>query len=191
MNKMRTLAKIVFIGLGVYIITGLLPALFMPLYMLSGQLSFETFIQAIALWLVYLLYLAAVIYFLIYKSEKWAGKIVTASDPQDDDNNNNQIQWLPAIFRLVAVAAGIFFIYRFATGISQMLSYFSVMRKANVDNPQKFSLFLKTFLGWVTTLPIGIYLLYGAPHFVRWQVKKTLQQCKHLNENEDTQKISN
>jgi len=27
-------------------------------------------------------------------------------------------------------------------------------------------------------LTIGIYLVCGAPHFVRWQVKKTLEQCK-------------
>jgi len=27
-------------------------------------------------------------------------------------------------------------------------------------------------------LTASVYLLCGAPHFVRWQVKKTIEQCK-------------
>jgi hypothetical protein len=34
----------------------------------------------------------------------------------------------------------------------------------------------------VITLGLGIYFAWGAPGFVRWQVKKTLQQCGNFEE---------
>jgi hypothetical protein len=38
----------------------------------------------------------------------------------------------------------------------------------------------------VLMLGMGIYLVCGAPGFVRWQVKKTLKQCGKIEEQQPT-----
>ena len=37
-------------------------------------------------------------------------------------------------------------------------------------------------LVWLLMLTIGIYLACGAPHFVRWHVRKTIEQYKQQPE---------
>jgi hypothetical protein len=37
-------------------------------------------------------------------------------------------------------------------------------------------------VAWIILSALCVYLLYGAPHFVRWQVKTTLDECKQPTE---------
>ena len=46
-------------------------------------------------------------------------------------------------------------------------------------------------LAWLFSLPIAIYLLWGAPHFVRWQVKKTLEICGKMGKSVSEPSASN
>jgi hypothetical protein len=39
---------------------------------------------------------------------------------------------------------------------------------------------------YVVMLGFSIYLAYGAPGFVRWQVRMTLKQCDKLKEQQPT-----
>jgi hypothetical protein len=40
-------------------------------------------------------------------------------------------------------------------------------------------------VGWIIQLPLAIYLICGAPHFVNWQVRKTLEHCQRWEEPDD------
>jgi hypothetical protein len=56
------------------------------------------------------------------------------------------------------------------------------MTAAGSNNFVKASVYFswERVLGWFVLLAMGIYLICGAPHFVRWQVKKTVEQCRKL-----------
>jgi len=123
------------------------------------------------------------VYFLIYQHDKLAKKIVGSEQLPEPDS---QIQWLPVAFRLVCIAGGIYFlsaVLRHTTYVIGQLAVFKAHThtiKANTYTTfYTHALFsFRSLLPWVIMLICGIYLLCGAPHFVRWQVKKTLQQCK-------------
>jgi hypothetical protein len=117
---------------------------------------------------------------LIYHRDKWARNIVGTADLPDPDV---QIQWLPVAFRLIAVVAGLFCLYRLVVKIILVVLRLA-MAKGPSSSPgyvQYFTskiLTVEQMLDWLILLVIGIYFLCGAPHFVRWQVKKTIEQCK-------------
>jgi len=175
MNKMHSLAKIMLAGLALYIAFYLCTTLIVMPFALLVDARYEWSILSIVLFLFIFLCLAASIYLLLYKRDSWAEKIVGTDKLTDP---KAQIQWLPVAFRLVSVAAGLFCLYRLLTGIIWAVQRYSMMAKATTFRylPNVFT--VEQVLGWVVLFVIGIYLLSGAPHFVRWQVKKTLAQCK-------------
>jgi len=182
MNKMHSLAKIVLTGIALYLAFYLCTTvIMMPFALLSGAL-YESSLLSIVLFLFISLCLAASIYVLIYHRDKWAEKIVGTTDLPGPDV---QIQWLPVAFRLVAVVAGLFCLYRLVVKIIWVVVRLA-MAKGPSSSPgyvQYFTskiLTVEQILDWLILLVIGIYFLCGAPHFVRWQVKKTLEQCKQL-----------
>jgi len=123
-----------------------------------------------------MIYAALIIYLLIYKADFFAGKIVGSQQRQQ-----TQIWWLPFAFRLTAVFAGILYLYWVVpTMISTIHSYIMAVHYDFEDISSYLS--WNRILSWVILLAIGVYLLCGAPHFVRWQVKKTLEQCKKSDE---------
>lgn len=180
MNKMHSLAKIVLTGFALYMAFHICTYVIMiPFALLSGSL-YESSILSGVLFLFISLCLAASIYVLIYHRDKWARNIVGTADLPDPDV---QIQWLPVAFRLVAVVAGLFCLYKLVVKIIWVVLRLS-MAKATSSSPGYRQIFtskgfaVEEMLGWLILLVIGIYFLCGAPHFVRWQVKKTLEQCK-------------
>ena len=182
MNKMHSLAKIVLTGIALYLAFYLCTTVIMIPFALLSDARSDFSMLSIALFLFISLCLAASIYVLIYQRDKWAEKIVGTADLPDPDV---QIQWLPVAFRLVAVVAGLFCLYRLVVNIIWVVVRLS-MAKATSSSPGYVQFFtaklfsLEQILDWLILLVIGIYFLCGAPHFVRWQVKKTLKHCKKL-----------
>lgn len=178
MNKMHSLAKIVLAGLALYIIFCFGFQLLSGLAIMFLRPYNEMPILNIILLLFVCLCLTATIYLFIYKSDKLAEKIVGTFELPTPEA---QIQWLPVAFRLVAVSAGVICLYRFiAWGITIARSY-AMAKASNFEHAARFLRF-EQIAGWLILLVIAIYLLYGAPHFVRWHVKKTLEQCKQSPE---------
>ncbi len=172
---MHSLAKIVLTGFALYLAFHLCTYVIMiPFALLSGSF--------IVLFLFISLCLAVSVYVLIYHRDKWARNIVGTADLPDPDV---QIQWLPVAFRLVAVVAGLFCLYKLVVKIIWVVLRLA-MAKGQSSSPgyvQYFTskiLTVEQILDWLILLVIGIYFLCGAPHFVRWQVKKTLEHCKKL-----------
>ena len=180
MNKMHSLAKIVLTGFALYLAFHICTYVIMiPFALLSGSL-YESSILSGVLYLFISLCLAVSVYVLIYHRDKWARNIVGTADLPNPDV---QIQWLPVAFRLIAVVAGLFCLYRLVAKIILVVLRLA-MAKGPSSSPgyvQYFTskiLTVEQMLDWLILLVIGIYFLCGAPHFVRWQVKKTIEQCK-------------
>ena len=182
MNKMHSLAKIVLTVFALYLAFHLCTYVIMVPFALLSDARYESSTLSIVLFLFISLCLAVCVYVLIYHRDKWARNIVGTADLPDPDV---QIQWLPVAFRLVAVVAGLFCLYQLVVKIIWIILRLA-MAKATSSSPGYRQIFTsKVFsaeqiLGWLILLVIGIYFLCGAPHFVRWQVKKTIEHCKKL-----------
>jgi hypothetical protein len=176
MNKMHTLAKIILSAIGIFFTIRLLsqlPAIFWfwtkPSWETAGALSFSLLLTAGLI--------ALLLYLFFYKSESLAKKIVGSEQLPEPAS---QIQWLPVALRLICIAGGFYFLSTVlwqATYVINQLAFFKVQENAHTSySYPPFN--YHSVLPWVISLICGIYLLCGAPHFVRWQVKKILQQCK-------------
>jgi len=182
MNKMHTLIKIILSAIGIFFAIRLLSPLSLGISYLYSKPSWET----AGAWLFSLLLVAGAIgllmYFLVYQHDKLTKKIVGSEQLPEPDS---QVQWLPVALRLICIAGGIYFlntvIWQTTFFISQ-LAFF----KENTRSIYTFAPYSpRDILPWIIMLICGIYLLFGAPHFVRWQVKKTLQQCTTSKKQQD------
>ena len=121
---------------------------------------------------------------LIVRGEKWACKIVTQAQDYEDEEKTN---WLPTTYYIIAIGLGILFIWWTIPNIFLLLHYIKVDQlSSNGQYRQIYSghRILPTLISVIVRLIISVYLLCGAPHFVRWQVKKTLEFCKEFGETE-------
>jgi NADH:ubiquinone oxidoreductase subunit 5 (subunit L)/multisubunit Na+/H+ antiporter MnhA subunit len=172
MNKMHSLTKIILTCMGIYFAILLISQI---LFALSMAIAGPSRISIIALFLSLLfaiLYLAALFYLFFYKREKLAERIVGTDSAAEPDS---QIQWLPVAFRLASVIAGLYCLQNILWHIMRLVDLlFTYNQNKNV---QTFHLSLQEGLSLSITLIFTIYLLCGAPHFVRWHVKKILAKC--------------
>ena len=162
-----------FVGLAIYFIAKSLQGVFMPIYLIIQNPSLKTIGTSFLMLLTTIFYILVLIYFLIIKRNKWSKKIVDVSGLQDTEG---RMQWIPMVFRLMSVTMGIYLL------LLLLLSLNSVLLATMSMNGHQFSAnmpqILRRYLGQLIFLPIAVYLLCGAPHFVRWQVKKTIELCK-------------
>ena len=176
--KMRTLAKVLLAVLGVYLLNQIVVNLGMYLPLLFGDFMPElsplgTFIT-ILYSVFYIAFVIFLIFQLLFRGQKWAQKIVPT---EEIATSQEQIFKLPAVFRLGLVLCGIFIICSVSGSIPRVIHSFFGSYQRQTGMPLTFhewsALLIVAF-----RLAIGIYLVCGAPHFVRWQVKKTLKQCE-------------
>jgi hypothetical protein len=179
MNKMHTLARIILSAIGIYFAIHLLSLLPYAILMFYSKPSWETAVSSLISLLLIAGLISLLLYFFFYKSEGLAKKIVGSEQLPEPDS---QIQWLPVALRLICVASGIYFlstVLRQTTHVISQLAFFKSYASANYKVIHTYAPFnYQSLLPWIIMLICGIYLLCGAPHFVRWQTKKTLQLCK-------------
>lgn len=188
MNKMHALAKIILSAIGIYFTIRLLSQLPYAIFMFYSKPSWETAASSLLSLLLTAGLIALLLYFFFYKSEGLAKKIVGSEQLPEPDS---QIQWLPVALRLICVAGGIYFLntalWRTTDVISQ-LAAFKSYTYTNYKVTYAYAPFnYLSLLPWIIMLICGVYLVCGAPHFVRWQVKKTLQLCKQQPEIKENQ----
>jgi len=178
-NELRVIARIVLIGIGLYVllqtVLGILTGVLMILTVVPADAKKAITITAFSV--DFILALLAV-YFLARVEGHFSAKIV-APEPADD----TQISWIAAAFRLVCVTAGILFLYWTACSSIATLGFYisAKLSHAMASNPtQLWSEVIKC----VIQIGLGIYLVLGAPSFVRWQVRKTLEQCREIDSGE-------
>ncbi len=88
-------------------------------------------------------------------------------------------QWLPAAYRLVCVFAGLHCLYGVLyRGISQIgLYYYYLRQTATSQTTREYFIRPEEIATTLVLLVMGLYLLAGAPHFVRWHLKRTARFC--------------
>ena len=180
MNKMHTLAKIILSAIGIFFTIRLLSQL-PAIFWFYAKPSWETAVSLLLSLLLTVGLIALLLYFFIYKSECLAKKIVGSEQLPEPDS---QIQWLPVALHLICVAGGIYFLCAVLWHTTDVINRFAFLKAEEsahvhlIYPPFNY----QSLLPWIIMLICGVYLLCGAPHFVRWQVKKILQQCKDQTE---------
>jgi hypothetical protein len=174
MNKIHTLTKVTLTLTALFFIIRIVPQLMIPFYWLYQKPSWEVAGAMLFSLLVAGGAVAALVYAFIYKRDVLARRIVGS---QGRPESTPEIQWLPTVLRLICIAGGIYFLSTALWQATNILSRFAFVKAQGAYSTYGQFSWERIFV-WVVTVTCGIYLLCGAPHFVRWQVKKTLQQCK-------------
>jgi hypothetical protein len=176
MNKMHTLAKIILAAIGFYFSIRLLSQVPLGISCFVSIRSWETaVVMSFSLLLIAGL-VTLLLYLFFYKSDSLAKKIVGSEQLPEPES---QIQWLPVALRLICIASGLYFIFTVIWQIDSIIGQRALYKAWENAKGGHFPPFnYQSLLPWIVLFICGIYLLCGAPHFVRWQVKKILQQCK-------------
>lgn len=169
MNDLRKLTRIIFSGLMLYILinAGLSLFLTLPYLLTTDSLDKLALFQPLSV-----ICLAAVLlYVLLHKADWLTERIARPQEPIRAD-----VSWLPTAFRLACVFCGILVLYRVIPAMISTARAYLIVRHEPlaVQSPTVTG---NQILAWIILLILALYLLYGAPHFVRWQVRKTQQQC--------------
>ncbi len=176
-NELRAMARIALIGVGLYVLMqallGTMSAVPLLLTVAHDE-SMNPF--QVFLIILYIVLLLAIIYFLFRFADHFSAKIV-APEPPDDA----QISWLAIAFRLICVTAGLVFLYW--TGYS---AFATLVTYSTVKSATPHSQYTSEIVKCVILLILSIYLVCGAPGFVRWQVRRTLKACGKSIEQEPT-----
>jgi len=179
MNKMHTTAKIAAGILGIYLLIFTVLTLMRNLsimFMYVGKGNVPSLMTVAVSLLMTLGFAGAVFYFLIYRSDKFAQKMVGQEDLPEPSNPS---AWYPFALRLAMMIAGFLFLQKAISLSSNLVHYiysFPPGAQGGMWQVYEYAVYFLIYLA------ISIYLLCGAPHFVRWQVKKTIEMCKEFSE---------
>jgi hypothetical protein len=180
-NELRVIARIVLIGVGLYVLLQTLLTILTSIASLSliassVDVKATTIIVAM---IIYAVMTMAAVYFLVRCANRISAKIV-GPDPAED----SQVSWLAVAFRLICVTAGVLFLY---WSLPYLIVTLSMYMQAKPDQQHIYiSSNRDNVIKYVVLLSLSIYLAYGAPGFVRWQVKRTLKQCNKIEEQHPT-----
>jgi hypothetical protein len=174
MNKMHVIAKIAAGILGIYLLLISVMALFGAMAMTIGSWS-KMNMSSLAIVVIALIitfcFACMVFYFLIYRSDLFARKIVGREEEFPEPLNSSA--WYPFALRLAVIAAGLLFLQKSImelSTLSQMARYaFQSNTSSGINQVYEYG------ISFLIYLAISIYLLCGAPQFVQWQIKKTKQ----------------
>lgn len=175
MNDMRAWTKIILGSLGIYLLIEMIPLITNMAAIAYGGLTSQTisgYYVFLILGVVLLLTFLILSVFLL-KRER-AVRWITRGIPEPAEASE-PISWIYFAYRLICFVAGLLLCYRFIMSFPNLLLQIPHYLSGSVKSG--FSVLLYYF-GLLLLLPVGIYLLCGAPHFVRWQADKTLEMCK-------------
>jgi NADH:ubiquinone oxidoreductase subunit 5 (subunit L)/multisubunit Na+/H+ antiporter MnhA subunit len=181
-NELRVIARITLIGVGLYValqtfLTILSNLAAMPL-VAPARADVPIIIIALVIYIVITL---AVVYFLFRYTNRFSDKIVE-NEPIDD----TQVSGIAVAFRLVCVIAGVLFLYWLIPQLIATAFYYIT----NMNNKSgQIYMYMSSKIDiakYIILLGLGVYLAYGAPGFVRWQVRRTLKHCGKIEEQQPT-----
>jgi hypothetical protein len=178
MNKMHTLAKTLITIAGIYwlVLIGV-NAILTPIMMMvscgSGLRGSWASWAGIFACMIAQLVILLVVMQILYRRNKIADKIVGVEETAPPQS---QVEWIGFSFRLISVIAGLYCFYRAAGSIGMLINDI-IRRKITYGGVAVNEPIYSKYLIIVILLTAGIYLFCGAPHFVRWQTRKTIEMC--------------
>ena len=174
MNKMQSLAKVLMAVLGLYILFHLFKDCGVIFSLVQyADLDEINMVKVVIISILYLAIYIIFIYQLLFKGDKWSRKIV--SDTLSQDDSQPDICWLTVSYRLAAFVCGIIILFwTLPAMINFVVHIFVQAQYGELVREQHKSLYRNNTIVTILRLAISIYLICGAPHIVRWQVKKSL-----------------
>jgi hypothetical protein len=181
-NELRVIARIMLIGVGLYVLLQTFLTILGNFAMMPFVESTKTQVPIIIIVVtIYVALILAVIYVLFRCVNLFSAKIVNFESSDD-----TQVSWLATAFRLVCVITGILFLYWTVPNLIATV-YTYIVNMNNEPGQRYIYMSSKIEIAkYVLLLGLGIYLAYGAPGFVRWQVRMTLKQCCKIEEQQLT-----
>jgi len=179
-SDMQSLARIVIFAIAVYIAASqfivvlLLPLTLLTEFGLPELRDNIPFLLMIPVWLI-------VISLLLRYSDRIVAWLFGPPSPDDSSRPEPGAACLPAAFRIACLLGGFAFLYRMVNAITSSLGYL-IAKGSRQGVIHQWSHTVTALV----ILAIGIYLLCGAPHFVRWHVKKTLEMFSEKQDNAPT-----
>ncbi len=124
--------------------------------------------------IIIILILVGMIWVFVKKRKSLANRFFKC-DGQDIDLNK-PITY-PQMFNLMTVALGLFLLTKFVPGfLMSIYRYFALANfYSNFSDEQydpQAKVLFKNIVGYLINIAIAVYLLYGAPHFAKWHMKK-------------------
>ncbi len=185
MTKMQNIAKITLITLALFIFFSLTKSILSSLNLIGhiGGLPLVFLLMTCLGTLCMIIFAVLLVQQLIIRSNYWACRII----PQDRESESTNLRFSPeSVYRLISVVLGLLFLYwtlpSFFSFITSLFTRFSSEHASFLARTTTEWLWPR-FISFAIRLSITIYLLCGAPHFVRWQVKKTLELAGQIKEN--------
>jgi len=178
MSKMHVIAKAVLAGLGVLAVFSVLDfiSIAVPGEIVRLRCGIPRTVSVVNILILTATTLAfGVVFFrLIFRSDRWAERIVGCRkncEPMSDAS------WVVIVFRFAAVLCGLIITWRSLPAIVAVVSFSPQLREVIRD--MTYGIFptipltaLCKAVFELICLVSGLYLLSGAPHFVRWQMEK-------------------
>lgn len=182
MTRMQIIAKAGLVSLGIYAVvtlcwylTHVIPSFNLP-SCLVGTLCFTVFA----------VFIAVTTFFLIFNNDGMARKM---AGPGDQLNPATEALWLAASLRVATVFCGLILLstsiptirnillvpIRIGPLINEIFLFDSFPKSLLLPFPKWYAI-IYNFL----KLILAVYLLCGAPYFVRWQSRHSLVQCQPI-----------
>ena len=184
-NDMQAMARLVIVSIAAYIgisqfaVLFYLPLLFLTDLEIASLFQFTASAVALAA-------LIAAAWLLIRRSDRIAQWLIRPAHADDTPQTPDPASWLPAAFRIACLLGGFVFLYRFLLIAVSALSFLATIWLGGLP-PEYLNAYSRgqwyVLIGSPVILAIGLYLLYGAPRFVRWHVKKTLELSRQNRNN--------
>lgn len=177
MNNTKAFTKIILAAIGIFFIIKIIPMVIQSVAIAASSHSWESlwliligiFITSVAILLLW--------YFFFCLRDWLAEKIVGSTRTFEQDE---RISWFPVGLRLACIFAGLYCLRTVLYILPLFVHFLQYYRKENIRMGLSGAL-QSELIQLPLVIVIGVYLLCGAPHFVRWQVRKTLEQCHKLD----------
>lgn len=176
MNDMRALTKIILGSLGIYLLIQMIPSITNTVALAYSGFTFQMLSLLLLIPGIVLLWAFLILSVFLLKRERavrWITKDIPAQTQPAGPTN-----WIYFAYRLICFIAGLLLCYRFIIWIPSLLLQIPLSLSSSLNSCSPVPL---QFFNILLPLPVGIYLLCGAPQFVRWQVSKILEMCKEYN----------
>ena len=180
MNSTKKFTRIILTAIGIFYIIKIIPAIIQTtafaIYSRTREslwsVSIGILLTAIAILLLW--------YFFFYLRDWLAEKIIGRNTTDESDR---QVAWFPAALRLSCVFAGLYCFFTAVLMLLQQLSIYFLYAGQNLSRtPVVFDII--KIIELILLFAGSVYLVLGAPHFVRWQVWKTTEQCRKFESSE-------
>ncbi len=185
--ELKIIARIMLIGVGLYVALQTFLSIMSSLATITFTSSEK--LKEINLILIPLgLYtvMVIVILYLLFRSATLFSDKIIGPEPLEE----TRISGIAFALRLVCVLAGVMFIYwSIPYLIVTVYQYITNMNSANSSGTRTINMGMSPItdiVKYIILLSLGVYLAYGAPHFVRWQVRMTLKQCNKMSQEQQS-----